>query len=168
MLAIDNRVRSEPVSFEITENLLQRFWKKVDKSDDCWNWQASTRMGYGAFKIDGAVWEAHRLVWLFQHGGIAAGNYVCHICDNRRCVRPDHLFLGTAKDNHADMVQKGRQIIIRGEEQGNTVLSNAIVREIWRIRRSMGWGSRRIGRVLDVSHAAVEAVLSGRSWKHVR
>ena len=167
MFATDERVRGERLVIEITEKLLQRFWSKVDKFGECWNWQASTRLGYGAFKISGIVWETHRLAWLLEHNRIPAGKYVCHTCDNRRCVRLEHLFLGTPKDNHADMVQKGRQVITRGEAVGNSILSASIVRQIRRIQHSMGWGSRRIGRVLDISNDAVEAVLSGRSWKHV-
>lgn len=167
MIAIDERVRGRPLLITVTDDLLRRFWIKVDKGTDCWNWQAATRSGYGALRIKGVVWEAHRLAWLFAHGRIPAGKYVCHTCDNPKCVRPAHLFLTTPRGNYIDMVQKGRRVLGRGEKMGNTVLSTSAVQEIWRLRESKGWGSRRIGRAIGASHDAVEGVLQKRSWKHV-
>lgn len=88
-----------------------RFWKYVDKSGDCWIWTgARYPAGYGAFgpKGTGAM-GAHRYSWMLAHGEIPDGLSVLHKCDVRCCVNPAHLFLGTQKDNIADMVAKGRR-----------------------------------------------------------
>jgi hypothetical protein len=89
----------------------ERFWDRVEKSDDgCWMWIAGTKnSGYGIFgPTHGEVWMAHRYAWTITHGPIPRGMHVCHTCDVKLCVRPDHLFLGTPKANMEDMRAKGR------------------------------------------------------------
>jgi hypothetical protein len=91
------------------ESIADRFWAKVLKTDTCWLWQGHVlRDGYGQF---GKIGErrAHRRAWFLTHGPIPDGLQVCHRCDTPLCVRPDHLFLGTAQDNIADRDTKGRQ-----------------------------------------------------------
>lgn len=94
-----------------------RFWGQVDKlgpvhpilATRCWIWtRAKARFGYGVSRIDGRIHSTHRVSWAMAYGDIPAGLNVLHHCDNPPCVRPDHLFVGTQRDNSLDMWSKGR------------------------------------------------------------
>lgn len=86
-----------------------RFWKKVKKTDGCWLWMGSKPGGkYGGISHNGKQQMAHRVSWELHNGKIPDGMACCHHCDNPPCVRVDHLFLGTRKDNQQDSVKKGR------------------------------------------------------------
>lgn len=88
---------------------LARFLNKVAFGDSCWEWQGHMyRCGYGQIKVKRKSWAAHRLSYSHFVGPIPEGLYVCHRCDNKKCVRPDHLFIGTHQDNMDDMKSKSR------------------------------------------------------------
>jgi hypothetical protein len=87
-----------------------RFWDFVEKTSECWIWTGgNTPRGYGIFCPTGSKkMYSHRFSYELHIGRIPNGMFVCHACDNPACIRPDHLFLGTARDNTMDMVTKGR------------------------------------------------------------
>lgn len=95
--------------------------KYIIRENDCWEWIAyTTRHGYGSFRLNGNVELAHRASWIIYKGNIPRGtgyHGICalHKCDNRKCVNPDHLFLGTQKENIRDGITKGR---IKGWNNG--------------------------------------------------
>lgn len=86
-----------------------RFWSKVQKTENCWLWMARLdKDGYGTFKVDGKMYRAHRFSYQLAYG-VSLGTQVArHICDNPQCIRPDHILPGSPKDNYEDARQRGR------------------------------------------------------------
>ena len=116
---------------EITPQLEAKFWANVVKqTNGCWVWVRSTNTsGYGVLCTHGDESVlTHRFSWQLHFGHIPFGLYVLHHCDIRICVRPDHLFLGTFKDNRQDCVFKGRDHAVRGEQHGTHVHPESLKR----------------------------------------
>lgn len=89
----------------------KRFWSFVNKVEGCWDWQGGINSsGRGTFWLNGKTEKAHRTSFEINRGKIPKGLCVLHRCDNGKCVRPDHLFLGTFKDKTQDMIKKGRHV----------------------------------------------------------
>ena len=114
------------------EQVLNRFWSKVFKTDSCWIWVAGKRgkTGYGAFRHKDKIKDAHRFSYELFNGEINNSKlFVCHKCDNRGCVNPEHLYLGTAKDNVRDMILAGNMFDInsidrpKGDRHWNSILT---------------------------------------------
>lgn len=151
--------------------LAERFWEKVNVrgKNDCWNWTASlSRWGYGSIGHGNGPGTklAHRVSWELHHGKIPDGVFVCHHCDNPACVNPEHLFLGTPKDNAQDCIQKGRCCVLRGEEQGRAKLTEQDVRSIRKLRTN-GASLKYLAEKFNVGKTTIGHLLNGDTWKHV-
>lgn len=150
----------------------ERFWEKVEKTDDCWWWRGANGgpNRYGLFQTgrDGTRKikdYAHRVSYRLTYGGIPDGLWVCHRCDNRLCVRPDHLFLGTSDDNIRDKVQKGRSPL--GEQNGVAKLSEAGVRAIRARYAAGGVSQQALADEYGVSFSLIHAIVRRKIWKHL-
>jgi hypothetical protein len=149
----------------------ERFWRHVAVVDSgCWEWQGRLNtQGYGVIGMgtrNMPTVHAHRVAWLLSHVVIPDGMFVCHRCDNRRCVNPGHLFLGTAADNSADMAAKGRsgpRTCHYGELSPQAKLTWAIVAEI-RAGREAGRSTAEMARTFGVDISSIKNVLRGRTW----
>ena len=139
-----------------------RFWAKVQKSDDCWLWTAATSNGYGVMGgTNVPEWYAHRLSWLLATGEPAGDSVVCHVCDVRTCVRPDHLFLGTIAVNQTDMSIKKRSTW--GERSYHAKLTEADVRRIRKLYDA-GMKTGAIAALFPVSRHSITNITKGRTW----
>ena len=147
----------------------ERFWSKVDKSGDCWEWIGrKDEKGYGRFDGFRLNQLAHRAAWELMNGRIPEGMGVLHRCDNPCCVRADnHLFLGTQMDNVKDMLTKGRNNNVRGQQNGNTTLTEADVREIKRLYFSKECGVVELAKRFGVSRVTIRNIYIGKTWSHL-
>lgn len=159
---------------------IKRFWRHVDKTDECWVWTASKRnKGYGAFvwaDADGRVVQgrAHRFAWLVSRGNIPTGMCVLHTCDNPACVRPTHLFIGTRADNNADMLNKGRHARApyrpgkhkRGVDHPMSKLTPQLVKQL-RADRSRGLSFVAIASRHGVAMTTAYKAVRGITWKEI-
>lgn len=144
----------------MTECNTTLFWSKVDRSGECWEWLASkTHDGYGRHHYDGGT-MAHRLAYELTRGPIPAGMCVCHACDNRGCVNPTHLWLGTQADNIKDMRVKGRGPRLEGERHGRAKLTASNVRDI-RARHAEGVSARQLAREYGVAATTITRIFHG-------
>lgn len=156
-----------------TDAQARRFWSKVRRGPGCWLWTDSlTPFGYGEMRVGSKrddsrrMEKAHRLSWLLSRGPIPDGLFVLHDCpggDNRACVRPSHLFLGTQADNMADMARKG---VRKGERHALVKLREGDVRGIVFLANT-GATQRAIAGLYGVCRQTVSDIVRGRRWGHL-
>lgn len=148
--------------------LTDRFWNKVQRTTGCWLWRGTiTPGGYGTIHREGrgsSRVQAHIVSWELHKGAVPAGRFVLHRCDERRCVNPEHLFLGTHEDNMRDMVEKGRQA--RGSRVNASRLNEEQVRAI-RAAHTTGTTAASLARTYGVTPHAVALIVHGVVWKHL-
>lgn len=150
--------------------IISRLVVPANVMTDCWTMTGRPRQD-GYFEVTrgrraaGRTILAHRAVWEVFNGPIQGGLCACHHCDNRACVNPAHLFLGTRGDNNRDAAAKGR--MARGEGNGQARLTAAEVLEI-RDRRDAGETQNEIARSFGVSQSHVSAIVRRELWSHLR
>lgn len=141
----------------------ERLWKQVEKTDGCWVWTGCTRhFGYGVLSLYGRGKSAvaiHRLSWELAYGPIQDGKCVLHKCDNPRCVRPDHLFLGTRLENNRDCTSKGRNNQ-KGRAIG-VVITEDQVRELRR-RSAAGESASSLARAYRITKPAAWNIIHNK------
>ena len=170
----------------LTEQDKLRFWSKVNKDGRrhpvlgtrCWLWTAHVnvaRLSVGDFSFRGRHCRAPRVAWIIEHGPIPTGLHVCHRCDDERCVRGDHLFLGTRSENMRDMVAKKRHwvpavhrpaCLSRGERHYGSKLTADDVAAI-RADRSGRGGGKRLALRFGVSRSVISEIVNCKAWKEV-
>jgi len=148
-----------------------RFWSKVHKlsNNDCWVWTGQILNRYGRFAIHRAGKEfgirAHIYSWELYTGRIVPKSLIiCHKCDHRYCVNPDHLFIGTNKDNSEDMVVKGRSA--RGEKNYHAKLNEEKVKQI-RFLYSKGYTYNQLSELYSVSRGTISKIVRNKIWNHI-
>ena len=150
--------------------LSERLFSRVSKQPSgCWDFTGSrNRRGYGSiYSHDHRKHiRAHRASWYLSHGEVPPGVLVCHKCDNPSCVNPEHLFLGTRRDNVRDMLEKGRSFDRRAAmigERRAAKLNWEKVREIRRLAEN-GCHVKTLAQEYGVTPANIRAILRGKTW----
>lgn len=167
--------------------LAERFWSKVDipvrpgselLGDECWEWTGSGASGYGQLRYQGKLLKASRVSYELAYGPFDQALDVCHSCDNPPCVRPDHLFLGDARANARDMVEKGRNVWFpppqpthaqraRGERHGEARLTEDDVMAI-RLRHADGESQYALAYAFGVTRPNIGFIVRRKTWAHVK
>lgn len=147
---------------------MRRFWNKVKKTKGCWEWTAAKQTaGYGLFRIEDRLVRAHRFSLELSGIEIPSGMDVCHTCDNPPCVNPDHLFIGTRKENMQDASKKGRlngkRPLHTGEKHSNAKLTEEDVRWI----RQLSISERKLAKIFNVGYAAIHKIKARQTWAHI-
>ncbi len=149
------------------------FFKKIliDDSDVCWEWQgAIMTSGYGNLSVGNPTSKnffrtgAHRYSYELFNGKIPEGHYVCHKCDNKKCVNPAHLFTGTATENMQDALKKGRMPL--GSKKVESKLNEDQVREI-KVLAKKGIKGATLAKWFKIYPTVIYKILRGEIWKHV-
>jgi hypothetical protein len=150
------------------QNLKLNFEKHVIRKNGCWEWNGRLfSTGYPIMTIlhKKGVQTGHRASWVIHKGKIPEGLFVCHTCDNKECTNPEHLFLGTHKENTLDMVTKNRQAI--GIRNGCAKLSENDVIEIKK-HLSLGNTYRELAEKFSVSTTNIAHIKNRKLWKHIQ
>lgn len=169
----------------LSEKDIKRFWSKVNILEDknlCWLWipRTSPNKLHGEFRIESKNYTSHRIAY-FLHYGIDPGKLVvCHTCDCRKCCNPNHLFLGTQKDNMVDMVSKNRQAkglnhgcykhpetLRKGELNGRAKLTESLVLHIRHLKETQNIPTRKLARDFGVHQGTMIDLLRRKTWKHI-
>lgn len=143
---------------------------RVVKTETCWNWTGATmpirckRGGYGVIGIGNKTSTTHRVAYALFVGEIPIGAMVLHRCDNRVCVRPDHLYLGDAKHNARDRLDRERGAW--GERSGPSKLTTTEIRSAFRLREQR-WTQQRIADYLGVTQSAISRILARHTWRRL-
>lgn len=148
----------------LSDRDLQRFDKLINKKGDCWEWLGKIEVGggYGVFCVKLDTFKAHR-VSLFLHTKLDPKEmFVCHKCDNRSCVNPNHLFLGTNADNMKDALLKGRMFL--GEKNHQSKLTMKDVIKIRKLYKDGNMSQSEISKMFPVSSKAINLIVNNKRW----
>lgn len=143
------------------KTLTDRFFSKVSKGPECWNWTGvrvgRNRDGYGQFWMNGKRIYANRVSWILHNGEIPKGLFVLHDCDNKSCVRPEHLHLGTTKQNMIEAAERGFKAKKLNTDQ---------VRAIRKLKGSLS--SHKVALMYGVEFSTVCDIWRGSTWSHLK
>lgn len=161
-------------NMKVSQQDKKLFWERVNKDGQipthvkglgrCWEWTLCLSGGYGCHRFNKQTFRAHRFAWLISKGKIPNGLLVCHKCDNKKCVRPSHLFIGTYADNLHDALRKGINVPAHGE---NHVRAKLTLKAVAFIRaQPIVFGTvARLAKMFGVSRPTMNSAIRRLTWK---
>lgn len=150
-----------------TDSISDRFFRLVDKQENCWLWKGDiNRNGYGRLQFNNKRLLAHRVSYEIHKETLQNNLYVCHTCDNPKCVNPSHLFLGTQKDNMADCAKKMRHTY--GSNVKHAILNEKQIEEIRSDYFSKKLNQRMLAEKYGVSRGHIGLIIQSKRWPHVK
>lgn len=147
----------------------ERFLSRINRTGKCWLWTGTLRgkNSYGCFEVNGKLISAHRFSYELYYGTIKDGLFVLHRCDNKLCVNPEHLFLGTSSDNNKDRANKQRSWRPTGELHPVHILTEKEVLMIRKQYKTGMFSQRALARKYNVAQWTIGKVLNRLTWSHV-
>lgn len=146
------------------ESFLSKF--NAVESEKCWEWSSTIESsGYGIFTFNKKTYKSHRYSYEFYNKIAPLSLFVCHRCDNRKCVNPNHLFLGTHKDNMEDMAKKLRGT--NGEKNTQSKLNTNDIISIRSAYNNLDIKMSEIAEIYGVSKGAISFLVRGITWRHI-
>jgi hypothetical protein len=168
---MNGRVWFKGVWLECTPCLAAKFWDKSEPAEACWEWQGPINYsGYGQFFVCRAAkgLRAHRFAFAAAYReDVGEKDNICHTCDNRRCVKPLHLYKGTHQENMRDRNGRGRSARLRGALNGHSKITTAEaerIRSQYENRTKFHWGMRALAREFGVNTSTIWNIAAGRTW----
>ena len=147
----------------------KRFFEKVQKTRECWNWTASTKNGYGNIGISvnkkKTILYTHRVSYQIFKGKIGEGLVVMHSCDNKLCVNPKHLLLGTQGENLKDMVAKGRSA--KGEFHSQSKYTKKQILSIRELYKKGNHTQEKLAEIFGTTAKYISSIINYKRWKHI-
>jgi hypothetical protein len=147
------------------ETLEQRLLEKTKHIGDCWIWTGTkSKSGYALIWHQGGFCRAHRISYQLYCGEIPIGMFVCHHCDNPACVNPNHLFVGTQKNNMADKLRKNRQTRGEGIKQSKLIATDIkAISILYSQRFRVGY----LAKLFNISRMHIWRIVTGKNWTHL-
>jgi hypothetical protein len=152
---------------EKLDRIKKYFLKNVIQKEGCWDWNGCNRRGYVFINYMNKGLAAHRASWIIFRGMIPDRVLVLHKCDNRRCTNPEHLYLGTAKENAEDRKLRGRNRDQTGENNSKSKLTTGKVKEIRNLIRS-GTKYAVIKSLYNISSSTISCIKYNKLWKDIK
>ena len=158
---------------ELNESDIERFWNKVEKrgEDECWLWHGNIdHEGYGnlgvSFPKNTSI-KAHRLSYYLHYGEIDSKKVIMHKCDFPQCTNPNHLIMGTQKENVDDCITKGRRALQDKENNNRRILNEEKVINIKRLYETGNYTYKFLADMFGVSESAINYVINNKSWQGI-